>query len=177
VGEPRLPQWSKEPSSNGPLGSDDEGSGKTTVMMQRAHPESGYSAVELAVALSLAGIILAASAFSIRLVMARETIDGWARSATYDIASGQQAAVTWRTTMNITLTSSSYLIAAPGGPTFRYAQLPSDISLTTTCPSNTCSFNRRGVPTAAGTITLTSASTGRSFVVTILSNTGSVSYQ
>jgi type II secretory pathway pseudopilin PulG len=151
--------------------------GKTTVTMQRTHPERGYSAVELAVALSLAGIILAASAFSIRLVMARETIDGWARSVTYDIASGQQAAVTWRTTMNITFTSSSYLIAAPGGPTFRYAQLPSDISLTTTCPSNTCSFNRRGVPTAAGTITLTSASTGRSFVVTILSNTGSVSYQ
>ena len=150
---------------------------ETTVTMQHAHPEGGYSAVEMAVALSLAGIILAASAFSIRLVMARETIDGWARSVTYDIASGQQAAVTWRRTMNITLTSSSYLIAAPGGPTFRYAQLPSDISLTTTCPSNTCSFNRRGVPTAAGTITLTSASTGRSFVVTILSNTGSVSYQ
>jgi hypothetical protein len=149
----------------------------TTETMRRAYPEGGYSAVELAIALSLAGIILAASAFSIRLVMARETIDGWARSMTYDIASGQQAAVTWRTTVTITLTSSSYLVAASGGPLSRYAQLPSDISITTTCPSNACSFNRQGVPTAAGTVTLTSASTGRHYTITIQANTGSVSYQ
>jgi type II secretion system GspH-like protein len=150
---------------------------KTTVTMRRTHSEGGYSAVELAVALSLAGIILAASAFSIRLVLARETIDGWARSMTYDIASGQQAAVTWRTAVNVTLTSSSYLVATSGGRTFRYAALPADISITTTCASNVCSFDRRGVPSAAGTVTLTSASTGRSYVVTIQSNTGSVSYQ
>jgi prepilin-type N-terminal cleavage/methylation domain-containing protein len=146
-------------------------------MRPYADCERGYTAIELAVALSLAGIILAASAFSIRLAMARETIDGWARSMTYDIASGQQAAVTWRTTVTITLTTSSYLVATSGGPTFRFAQLPADISITTTCPSNICSFDRMGVPTAAGTITLTSASTGRSYVVTIESNTGSVSYQ
>jgi Type II transport protein GspH len=148
-----------------------------TVAMQRAHPDGGYSAVELAVALSLAGIILAASAFSIRLALARETVDGWARSMTHDFSSGQQEAVTWRTTVTIALTSSSYLVAAVGGQPFRYAQLPPDLSITTTCPSNTCSFNRQGMPTAAGTITLISASTGRTYVITINSNTGSVSYQ
>jgi hypothetical protein len=149
----------------------------TTVTMRRAHPEGGYSAVELAVALSLAGILLAGSAFSIRLALARETIDGWARSMTYDFSSGQQEAVTWRTAVNITLTSSSYRVSAVAGQPFRYAQLPADISLTTTCPSNICSFDRRGVPTAAGTVTLTSASTGRTYVITIQSNTGSVSYR
>lgn len=120
---------------------------------------------------------MAGSAFTIRLAMARETIDGWARSMTYDIASGQQAAVTWRKAVTVTLTSTSYLVSASGGPTVRFGQLPSDISLTTTCPSNICSFDRRGVATAAGTITLTSAATGRSYVITILSGTGSVSYQ
>ncbi len=141
------------------------------------HTAGGFSAVELAVALALVGIILVGSAFAIRLAMARETIDGWVRTMTYDIASGQQAAVTWRTTVTVTLTSSSYLVAASSGPTSRYARLPSDISITTTCPSNICSFDRRGVPTAVGTITLTSASSGRTYVVTIQSSTGSVSYQ
>ena len=146
-------------------------------MRPREDCERGYSMIDLAVALSLAGIILVGSMFGFRSAMTRETIDGWARSMTYDIASGQQAAVTWRMTVAVTLTTSSYLVAANGGPTFRYAQLPSDVSLTTTCPSNICSFDRMGVPTAAGTITLTSASTGRSYVVTIQSNTGRVSYQ
>lgn len=148
-----------------------------SMKMRPTYSQGGYSATELAVALALAGIILAGSAFTIRLAMAHETIDGWARSMTYDIASGQQAAVTWRTAVTVTLTSSSYLVSASGGPTVRFAQLPSDISLTTTCPSSTCSFDRRGVATASGTITLTSASTGRSYVVTILPGTGSVSYQ
>lgn len=133
--------------------------------------------MELAVALSLAGIILVGSVFTIRSVMSTETLDGWARSMTYDIASGQQAAITWRTAVNVTLTSSSYLVATSGARTFRFAQLPPDISISTTCSSNVCGFDRRGVPTAAGTITLTSASTGRTYVVTIQSNTGSVSYQ
>ncbi len=139
--------------------------------------EAGYSAIELAVALALAGIILAGSMFTIRMALAQETIDGWARSMTYDIASGQQAAVTWRKTVTVTVTGSSYLVSANGGPTVRFAQLPSDISLTTTCPSSICSFDRRGVATASGTITLTSASSGRTYTVTILTNTGSVSYQ
>jgi type II secretory pathway pseudopilin PulG len=155
----------------------DHGGGQDGVTMQRVRTEGGYSAIELAVALALAGIILAGSAFTIRLSMARETIDGWVRTMAYDIASGQQEAVTWRKTVTVTLTSSSYLVAASNGPTTRYAKLPSDISITTTCPSNICSFDRRGMPTAAGTITLTSASTGRTYVVTILSTTGSVSYQ
>lgn len=145
--------------------------------MHRAHTAGGYSAVELAVALSMAGILLAGSVFSIRLALARETIDGWARSMTYDIASGQQAAVTWRTAVTVTLTASSYLVSTTGGRTIRYAKLPADISIATSCPSNLCSFDRRGVPTAAGTITLLSAATGRSYVVTIQPNTGSVSYQ
>jgi type II secretory pathway pseudopilin PulG len=150
---------------------------KTTITMQRTHAAGGYSAVELAVALALAGIILAGSLFTIRLAMNRETIDGWVRTMTYDIASGQQEAVTWRKTVTVTITSSSYQVAASGGPTNRYGQLPADISITTTCPSNICAFDRRGVPTAAGTITLTSASTGRTYTITIVSNTGSVSYQ
>jgi Type II transport protein GspH len=151
--------------------------GKETVTMRRVRPEGGYSVVDLGVALSLAAVILASSAFTIRLALARETIDGWARGMTYDIASGQQEAVTFRTTVTVTLTKSSYLVAVQGGQTLRNAQLPSDISIKTTCPSSTCSFNRQGVPTAAGTITLTSASTGVSHVVTIESNNGSVSYQ
>lgn len=145
-------------------------------MMQRAGRERGYSAIELAVAISLAGILVVAAVSHFRPANVREQVDGWARSMTYDIASGQQAAVTDRTTVTVTLTGSSYTIATAGA-TLRGAQLPSDISITSTCPSNICSFDRRGVPAAAGTITLTSASTGRTYVITIQPNTGSVSYQ
>ncbi|HYM90566.1 MAG TPA: GspH/FimT family pseudopilin [bacterium] len=141
------------------------------------HAQRGYTAIELSVALSLAGILVAGSVFSIRSSLAREALDGWARSMTLDIAAGQQAAVTLRATVNITVTTTSYTMAVSGGNTFRNATLPADISLTTTCSSNVCAFDRRGVPLAAGTITLTSALAKRSYVVTINPTTGSVSYQ
>ncbi len=139
--------------------------------------ELGYSVTEAAVALSLAGILVAAGVSGFRLANAREQIDGWARSMTFDVSTGRQTAVTQRTPVTVALTDSSYLIAASGGTTLRSAALPPDISITTTCPSRVCAFDRQGLPTAAGTITLASASTGRSYVITIEPGTGSVSYQ
>lgn len=133
--------------------------------------------IEMSVALALLGIIIVGSTFSIRSSLAREALDGWARSMTLDIASAQQVAVTSRATVNVTLTTTSYTLAISGGNVFRRGVMPADITIANTCASNVCSFDRRGVPTVAGTITLTSTRTGRSFVVTIQSNTGSVSYQ
>ncbi len=127
--------------------------------------------------LSLVGILVAAGVSSFRLANAGEQVDGWARSMMFDIATGRQTAVTLRTAVTVTLTTSSYLIATSTGTALRSASLPSDISITTTCPTSVCSFDRRGVPTAAGTIALKSASTGRSYVITIQPSTGSVSYQ
>lgn len=95
---------------------------------------------------------------------------------TFDIAAGRQAAITQRATVTVTLSSTSYLVAN-GGITFKYASLPSDITVATTCPAGICSFDRRGVPIAAGTVTLTSARTGLNHVITIQSNTGRVSYR
>lgn len=138
--------------------------------------EHGYSLLEGVIVLSLVGILVGMSVSGMRLALARERIDGRVRSMTYDIAAGRQAALTRRTTVTVTVTGGTYTISALTGGTLRQATLPSDISLTTTCPANTCSFDRRGVPIAVGTISATSVSTGRSYTIRIQAGTGRVSY-
>jgi hypothetical protein len=142
-----------------------------------ARSEHGLTTTELVAALALLGIVLAMGVSGFRGALKREQIDGWARAMTYDLAAGRRAAITERSTVTVTVTSTSYSVAVSGGPTLRYAGMPSDITLTTTCPSNVCSFGREGTPTGTGTITLTSAYTGRQYTVTIQSGTGRVSYQ
>jgi hypothetical protein len=151
--------------------------------------ERGYTSIEFAVVLVLVGLMLTLCVFSIRSALAREQIDDWARAITYDIESGRQAAVTRRTTVIVTVTAATYTITAVGGGTLRRQTLPSDISLTASCGGGMCSsfsFDRRGLliisqspspPPPPNTVTLTSASTGRAYVVTIQSLTGRVSYQ
>jgi hypothetical protein len=138
--------------------------------------ERGYSAIQLLVALALAMILVTGAVAGFRKAFSKETLDGWTRTMTFDIAAGRQAAITRRATITVTLSASSYLIAN-GGVALRYAPLPPDISVATTCPASICSFDRRGIPIASGTITLTSASTGQSRVITIQASTGRVSYQ
>lgn len=136
----------------------------------------GFSAIQLVVVLALAMILVSAAVAGFSRALTREALDGWARTITFDIAAGRQAAITQRATITVTLSPSSYLVAR-GGTSLRYAALPPTITITTTCPATICSFDRRGVPIAAGTITLTSPSIGQSRVVTIQSSTGRVSYQ
>lgn len=138
--------------------------------------ERGYSAIQLLVALALAMILVTGAVMGFRKAFSQENLDGWTRTMTFDIAAGRQAAITQRATITVTLSSSSYLIAN-GSAALRYAPLPSDLTVTTTCPASICSFDRHGVPIASGTITLRSASSGQSHVITIQPGTGRVSYQ
>jgi hypothetical protein len=141
-----------------------------------AASEGGTSLIQFVVMLALMGIVLVGAVMGVSKVLARERLDGWTRTITFDISAGRQAAQTMRATVTVTLGTSSYLIAA-GSARLKYGALPSDIVISTTCPASICSFDRRGVPTATGTITLTSSATGLSHVVTIQSGTGRVSYQ
>lgn len=154
----------------------------------------GYSLLEVALVLPIVGVLAAVGMSSMRQAMAREEIDGWVRSMTYDIAAGRQAAITRRTTATVGMANTDgsgsypapppgaitsyriYTIGVTGGGTLRQATLPSDISMTTTCPAGSCSFDRRGIPIASGTITVTSTSTSRSYTITIEAGTGRVSY-
>ncbi|HET8678622.1 MAG TPA: GspH/FimT family pseudopilin [bacterium] len=163
-------------------------------MASHAGGARGFSLLEVALVLPLIGVLTAAGAMSMRQALAREEIDGWVRSMTYDIAAGRQAAITRRATATVGMATANagggapepppgaitsyriYTIGVSGGGTVRQATLPSDISMTTTCPAGSCSFDRRGIPIAAGTITVTSASTGRSYTITIEAGTGRVSY-
>jgi hypothetical protein len=138
--------------------------------------ERGFSAIQFLVALALTGILLTGAVMSFGKALSRESLDGWTRTMTFDIAAGRQAAITQRATITVTLSPSSYLVAQ-GSVALKYASLPPDITVTTTCSASICSFDRRGVPIVTGTITLTSARTGLSHVITIQSNTGRVSYQ
>jgi hypothetical protein len=141
-----------------------------------AASEGGTSLIQFVVLLALMGIVLTGAVAGVSKMLARERLDGWTRAITFDISAGRQAAETMRATVTVTLGTSSYLIAA-GSARLKYGALPSDIVISTTCPASICSFDRRGVPTATGTITLTSSATGLSHVVTIQSGTGRVSYQ
>jgi hypothetical protein len=142
-----------------------------------ARAARGHSSIEIAVALALVGILLAGAVMGILAVINLEHLDGWVRAMTFDIGAGQQTAMAERTTVTVTLTGNSYSIATAGGITLRQQVMPTDISITNTCAANACSFDRRGVPSSAGTITLRSASTGKTYTITIQTTTGRVSYQ
>src|SRR5947209_1658372 len=111
------------------------GTGPIASLKRRVRAQDGFSMIELAVALGLAGIIVAGAMFNVRGAMNRESLDGWARSATLDIAAAQQSAITERATANITLTSTSYTLAV-GSQTLKVGRMPTDITITTTCASN-----------------------------------------
>jgi prepilin-type N-terminal cleavage/methylation domain-containing protein len=143
----------------------------------RALVERGYSLVELAVALAMFGVLLAAGVSGFRSAVADEEVDGWARSVSFDVSTARQTAVTDATTVAVTVTESSYLIATMSGVTLKRATLPAGIAMSTTCPVQVCAFDRRGIPTTAGTITITHATTARSHMITIQPTTGNVSYQ
>lgn len=163
-------------------------------MVSHATGTRGFTTLEVAIVLPLVGILALVGLTNMRQALAREEIDGWVRSMTYDIAAGRQAAITRRTTVTVAMANTDgggsqpapppgaitsygiYTIGVSGGGTLRQATLPSDISMTTTCPAGLCSFDRRGIPIASGTITVTSASTGRSYTITIEAGTGRVSY-
>ena len=138
--------------------------------------ESGLSMLESMIVVILVGVLLGMSVSGMRGAVARERVDGWVRTMTYDIAAGRQAALTRRTTVSVTIASQSYTIGAASGGTLRQGSLPADTTLTTTCPLGACSFDRRGVPLAAGTITVTNSATGRTYTVRIEAGTGRVSF-
>jgi hypothetical protein len=106
--------------------------------------------------------------------MDRQQIDGWVRSIAYDIAAGQQAAITRRTTVLATFQNQSYSIAVVGGGILRADTVPAHITFGSTLQSFT--FDRRGVPSTAFTLAVQSTTTGDVYTITVEAGTGRVTF-
>ena len=133
----------------------------------------GYTLVELVMAMSMVGLLMAIGVYSFRQALTREEIEGSARSVVNDISAGQQAAITGRSTVTATFQNQTYTILRAGA-TLRQETLPSHITFGSTL--QTVTFDRRGTPSGTPTLTLTSTAAGRSYVITIDGVTGQVSY-
>ncbi len=132
--------------------------------------QRGYSLLELVVVGALTSILLAIGATSLRTAMARQEVDGWARSVAYELSAGQQQAITRRASVTASFQDKTFTII--GGGTTRQETLPAHITFGSTL--QTVTFNRRGTPSAAFTVTVSSTS-GRSYLVTVAAGTGRVS--
>jgi type II secretory pathway pseudopilin PulG len=141
---------------------------------RRAAGERGYTTLEPVIVLSLIGILLVMGLPSIRSALAREELDGWARAIVYDIAAGQQAAMTRRTNVTASFQSSAFIIVVYGGGALRSDTLPSHISFGGALQAVT--FDRRGVPSGDLSITVTSSLAGKTYTITIQQNTGRVGF-
>lgn len=138
--------------------------------------ERAYSLIELVVVLALVGILLAMGVHGIRLAAAREEVDGWVRGVAADLSSGQQDAITRRVNVRATFRDHTYTItiAVDGGAILRQEILPGHITFGS--PQQQVTFDRRGVPSAPLTLTVSSTSTGRSYTIQVAGGTGRVSY-
>lgn len=141
--------------------------------MYRRGSELGFSVMELAVVVALLGVLLSAGALNLRGALAREEADGWVRALATEIAAGQQAAMTRRTTVSVEFEGSTFSIVAVGGGVLRQDTLPAHMTFGAT--RRTLTFDRRGVPSGDLALTVSSAA-GRTYSITIEPGTGRVTY-
>lgn len=134
---------------------------------------TGYSLVELAVVMGLLGVLVSAGALNLRGALAREEADGWVRALATEIAAGQQAALTRRTTVSVEFEGRTFSVAASGGGVLRRDTLPTHMTFGET--RRTLTFDRRGIPSGTLAVTVSSTS-GRSYSITIEPGTGRVTY-
>ncbi len=133
----------------------------------------GFSMIETLIAVGLGGILLTLSVYGIGQIQAREELDGVVRAIVYDVASGQQAAIAQRTTVTVTFQNQSYALVT-GTSVLRSDTLPSHISFNSVM--QTVTFDRRGLPAGALTLTLTSARAGRTYTISVDAGTGRVTF-
>jgi type II secretory pathway pseudopilin PulG len=134
--------------------------------------QRGYTMLETVVVGAVAALLLAAGVSNFRTALAREEADGWARALVGELTAAQQAAVTRRATVSATFQDRTFTVSVAGGATLRREVLPAHITFGSTL--QTVTFDRRGVPSGAGTLTL-SSTTGRSYTITIEPGTGRAS--
>ncbi len=134
----------------------------------------GFTAIEMVMVMSMVGILVTAGAHNVRLALDREQVDGWARSIVYDIAAGQQAAITRRTTVTAAFQKHAYSVAVVGGGVLRSDSLPSQITFGNEL--QTFSYDRRGTPSNAFSLTVQSTTTGRTYTITVAAGTGRVTF-
>ncbi len=134
----------------------------------------GFTAIEMVMVMSMVGILMTAGAHNVRLALDREQVDGWVRSVVYDIAAGQQAAITRRATVTAAFQKHAYSVAVVGGGVLRSDSLPSQITFGNEL--QTFSYDRRGIPSSAFSLTVQSTTTGRTYTITVEAGTGRVTF-
>lgn len=135
----------------------------------------GLTNLELAVVSSLLAILLSLSAISIRGALAREELGGWARTLVHEVGAAQQAALTRRATVTASFQDQTFAVTLPGGVVLRQETLPGHLTFGATL--RTITFDRRGSPGGASSVTLSSSMGGPTYVIVIEPLTGRASLQ
>jgi prepilin-type N-terminal cleavage/methylation domain-containing protein len=134
----------------------------------------GFTAIEIVMVMSIVGMLSMVGAYNVRRALDREQVDGWVRSIVYDITAGQQAAITRRTTVTAAFQKHTYTVAVLGGGVLRSDALPSQITFGNDL--QTFSYDRRGIPSGAFSLTVLSTTTGRTYTITVESGTGRATF-
>lgn len=148
------------------------GTGACTRQASGRRRQAGYTVLELLIVAAIGLLVLSFGVGSISRAMAREELDGWARTIGVELTAAQQAAMTRRTSVTVSFQNNQFTVVASGVGTLLAQGLPSH--LTFGAPLQTVTFDRRGVPGGASSVSLTSTRAAKTYTITIQPNTGRV---
>lgn len=147
--------------------------------MARVSRHIGYSIAEIIIVITILAVLMAIGIMNVSRARANRELDTAAVELTNALKYARQLAMS-SNGATVTFTGGgTYAIATSGGQLLRQLAVPGSVAVTVPAQMNPLTFGANGSASNGGTITVTSAATGRTGSITVqqVAGTASVAIQ